>query len=348
MINISDYGYFDSNDKYKLNSIARVTSVYKDKYELLSPHGVIYANLKASVYFYNGDYDFPTTGDFVIFDYNEVGDSTILETLPRRTYFSRKDPDKGKGEQPIAANFDYVFIVQSLNHDFNKARLERYLAIAWESGAIPIIILTKSDLVENIDSFLEKIEDVAFGVDIIPISSFQNKGFELLDKYLQTGKTIVLLGSSGVGKSSLVNKLFGSDIMSVNEIREDDSKGRHTTTNRQLIILDNKSMIIDTPGMRELGIWSVDTGLSESFADVESLFRLCRFSDCKHESEPECGVQLALESGQLDPDRWNSYLKLKREAKFMENRLKATENKKEWAKSISKQQKNLKKHKNKY
>jgi len=295
---------------------ARVTAVHKERYALVCDHGVCYGRLKSAVYFNGGEQEFPTTGDFVLIQYNELGDSMITETLPRRSLFARKNPTLGEGDQVVAANFDSVFIMQSLNHDLNPKRLERYLTLSWQSGAVPVVVLTKSDLV---DSYAEQMNDilrVAAGVDVFAVSAKTGYGFDALRDYLKPGKTIVLLGSSGVGKSSFVNALAGESLMAVKEIREDDSKGRHTTTHRQLFRMNSGVMIIDTPGMRELGMLDAAAGLSETFADVERYFPLCRFADCGHEREPGCAVQAAIASGELSLSRYESYKKLQRESQY--------------------------------
>ena len=247
---------------------ARVTAVHKERYALVCDRGECYGKLKSATYFNGATEAFPTTGDFVLLQYNEQGDSIITHTLPRRSYFARKNPTQGEGEQAVAANFDSVFIMQSLNHDFNPKRLERYLTLAWQSGAVPVVVLTKADLLEQYDEPIREVMRVAAGVDVFAVSAKSGYGMDALSGYLAPGKTIVLLGSSGVGKSSFVNALAGEEVMAVNEIREDDSKGRHTTTHRQLILLSSGVMIIDTPGMRELGMLDSTAGLSESFADV--------------------------------------------------------------------------------
>lgn len=323
---------------------ARVTAVHRDRYELICEHGQTFGKLKASVYFAGTLEEFPTTGDYVLIDYIPSGDSRILQTLPRRSFFSRRDPDKGRGEQAVAANFDYVFIIQSLNQDFNLKRLERYITLAWQSGATPVLILTKADLVEDCKGHIDAASEITCGVAIHVVSAFDGSGLDALHTYLQPGKTAVFLGSSGVGKSSLVNALAGKEIMTVSDIREDDDKGRHTTTHRQLITLDNGAMIIDTPGMRELGMWDVSTGLGDAFLDVEGYFSACRFSDCQHQTEPGCAVKEALESGALPRERWESYLRLKREAKFTEDKAAYLQGQKQWAKDISKWNKQRKKN----
>ena len=337
-MNISDYGILP--DTKDLPGIpARVTAVHKERYEIVCAHGVTHARLKTKEYYVDSQ-DFPTAGDFVMVNYIENGDSQITATLPRRTLFSRREPGPVPRDQAVAANFDYVFIMQSLNLDFSPKRLERYLTLAWQSGATSVILLTKADLVEDYWPFLTQVERVAPGVSIHVVSAHTGFGLPRLGAYLQPGKTVVFLGSSGVGKSSLVNALAGAEIMTVSAIREDDSKGRHTTTHRQLIRLQSGVMIIDTPGMRELGMWDVFEGLGDAFADVESYIGKCRFSDCRHEREPGCAVRAAIDAGELDPGRWESYQKLKEEAVDRDEMLRR---KREWSKGVAKFSRNRKK-----
>lgn len=324
-MNLEKYGFPDEIREELINSgetgliPARVTAVYRERYELMCEHGAIYARLKTKEY-YVGTEEFPTTGDFVLIRYVPDGDSRIVRTLPRKTFFSRLDPTPGRGEQAVAANFDYVFIMQSLNHDFNEKRMERYMTLAWQSGACPVIVLTKADLQTDYEDYILKVKTIAPKVEICVVSSKTGYGMDRLEKYVQPGKTIVFLGSSGVGKSSLVNALAGEEIMGTNGIREADSKGRHTTTHRQLIILKNDAMLIDTPGMRSLGMWDVSTGLGEAFGDVEQYLGKCRFADCRHETEPGCAIKEAIENGSLSEARWKSYCKLKKEAKYTDAR----------------------------
>ena len=311
---------------------ARVTAVHKERYEIVCRHGITCARLKTKEYFVDSQ-EFPTAGDFVMVTYIENGDSQIIATLPRKTYFSRREPGPIPRNQAVAANFDYVFIIQSLNLDFNPKRLERYLTLAWQSGATPVILLTKADLVDDYWDFLTQVERVAAGVNIHVVSAHTGYGLNRLNAYLQPGKTVVFLGSSGVGKSSLVNALAGEEIMAVSAIREDDSKGRHTTTHRQLIRLKSGVMIIDTPGMRELGMWDVSEGLSDAFSDVEQLLGKCRFSDCKHEREPGCAIKAAIAAGELDIARWESYRKLQEEAVDRDELIRR---KQVWSKGVAK------------
>ena len=330
-MNINDYGMVPSYEN--LPGIpARVTAVHKERYEIVCRHGITHARLKSKEY-YMDTQDFPTAGDFVMVNYIENGDSQIIATLPRRTLFSRREPGPIPRDQAVAANFDYVFIMQSLNLDFNPKRLERYLTLAWQSGATPVILLTKADLVEDYWDYLTRVEQVAMGVNIHVVSAHTGQGLPRLNAYLQPGNTVVFLGSSGVGKSSLVNALAGEEIMAVSAIREEDSKGRHTTTHRQLIRLNSGVMIIDTPGMRELGMWEVSEGLSDAFADVEQFMGKCRFSDCQHETEPGCAIRAAIASGELEDARWESYRKLKEEAVSKEEMLRR---KQEWSKGVAK------------
>ena len=337
-MNINDYGIVPNKENMP-GIPARITAQHKDRYEIVCQYGTAYAKLKTKEY-YAGSEVFPTTGDYVMVNYIDNGDSQIIATLPRKTFFSRREPGPIPRDQAVAANFDYVFIMQSLNMDFNPKRMERYLTLAWQSGATPVILLTKADLVEDYLDYLLQTKRVAAGVDIHVISAHTGYGLDKLDAYLQPGKTVVFLGSSGIGKSSLVNALAGEQLMNVNSIRENDSKGRHTTTHRQLIRLDSGVMIIDTPGMRELGMWDVSEGLGDAFADVEQFIGRCRFSDCRHESEPGCAVKAAIAAGELDESRWESYKKLKEEAVDKAEMLRR---KNEWHKALRKGEKLKKK-----
>lgn len=342
-MDLLDYGYTPMAMPENISGITgRITAVHKDRYELVCEFGECFGRLKSSSYYGGGTEEFPTTGDFVLISYNSCGDSPILKTLPRKSKFSRNDFSghavgyvKTVLEQVVAANFDYVFVMASLNKDFNIKRIERYLALAWQSGAVPAVILTKADLVDDYTGHLQTVEKIAAGVGVHPVSAVTGLGLDSLSEYLKPRKTIVFLGSSGVGKSSLVNSLAGEELMVVNEIREDDGRGRHTTTRRQLIMMKNGTMVIDTPGMRELGMWDISIGLGDAFSDVEQYFGKCRFTDCKHKTEPGCAVKAAIESGKLSRKRWESYMNLKQEAWFSDNKAGALQEKRKRNKEIA-------------
>jgi len=297
-------------------TIGRVASQYKDLYKVLTESGEIKAQISGK-FRYNAVSisDYPAVGDFVMLDTNEAagGNAVIHYVLSRKSAFIRKSAGTSNEEQVVAANIDTVFICMSLNNDFNLRRLERYIGIAWNSGATPVVVLTKADLCNNLDDKLSELETVALGVDVIFTSSMSDDGYLSVKKYIECGKTIAFMGSSGVGKTTLINRLLGEDIFETKELRNDD-KGRHSTTRRELIVLPGGGIVIDTPGMRELGIESAD--LSKAFADIDELSANCRFSDCTHTNEPNCAVKEAVINGLLSEKRLASYLKLKKEAKY--------------------------------
>ncbi len=335
-MDLRNYGFMQDMVPENMQGIpARITAVHKERYALVCEYGETYGRLKTKEYF-GGFEEFPTTGDWVLINYIPNGDSQIIRTLPRRTFFSRRDPTPGRGEQAVASNFDHVFIMQSLNQDFNEKRLERYLTLAWQSGAVPVVVLTKADLVEEYGSYVRSVERLTAGMSVHAVSSKTGLGLDALADYMMPGKTIVFLGSSGVGKSSLVNALAGEEVMTVNGIRENDSKGRHTTTHRQLIMLKNGAMVIDSHGLLELGMWDVSNGLGEAFSDVEQYLGKCKFSDCKHRTEPGCAVREAIANGELSSKRWESYVRLKSEAKYSDNKTAFLRHKQQRNKDIAK------------
>ena len=292
-----------------------VIAVHRDRYEVEVLGEILYAKLKTGVYYnMKQEVKFPTVGDEVDIIINPFGDSLIVGTRERKTRFLRDNPTPGMGEQTIAANFDYVFIMMSLNHNFNLNRMERYLTLAWQSGAIPVVILTKVDLSEDADEKIQLTKESAVGVDVYAISAFTGYGMDKLSKYFESGKIIVFLGSTGVGKSTFANTLLGENVMETNEIREGDSEGHHTTTHRQVIKLPSGAMIIDTPGMRELGMWEADEGVSQAFEDIEDIIIKCKFKNCSHKTELGCAVKIALQNGTISEKRWTNYILLKRES----------------------------------
>ncbi len=277
--------------------------------------------------------DLPVVGDWVVITVASGGGAgTITAVLPRFTKFSRKTAWQAAEEQVLAANIDVAFLVASMNEDLSLRRLERYLILAWESGARPVIVLTKSDLQAAPEATVAEVETIAGGVPVHAISSVTGDGLDEVTALLGPGLTAVLLGSSGVGKSTLVNTLAGEELLATQEIRE-DGKGRHTTTRRELIQLPGGGLVIDTPGIRELQLWVADDGIDEAFEDVTELFAHCKFSDCAHDREPGCAVQAALADGTLPLERWDSYLKLQGELEHLERKLDkraASEARKKW------------------
>lgn len=243
----------------------------------------------------------------------QEGNAVIHHVLARKSAFLRKVAGTAKDAQVVAANIDTVFICMSLNNDFNLRRLERYLSIAWDSRATPVIVLTKSDLCDNLERKLKEVATMAPGVDVLVTTSVTGDGYSAVKKYVRKGQTVAFIGSSGVGKSTLINRLAGEDLLAIGGLRDDD-KGRHITTRRQLVVLPGGGAVIDTPGMREIGI--VDADLSKAFADIDDLAVQCKFSDCTHGTEPGCAVQKAIREGFLAAERLNSYNKLKKEAGY--------------------------------
>jgi ribosome biogenesis GTPase len=313
----------------------RVIVQQRGLYRLATPHGEVSAELSGKFLHEALIGDHPVAGDWVACAVRaQEAAATIHHLLPRSSVFIRRASGPGGGSQVVAANVDLVLLVASLNRDLSLRRLERYLATAWESGAQPVIVLTKADTCADADGLIAEVEAIAFGVPVHAVSAVTGQGVADVSALLAPGKTAVLLGSSGVGKSTLVNALAGADLMATGGVREDDARGRHTTTHRELVVLPTGALVLDTPGMRELGLWDADEGVAAAFADIEALGSACRFRDCSHQGEPGCAVRRALESGELDPGRWKSYGKLQRELAHLDRRddpQAQIENRKLWA-----------------
>jgi ribosome biogenesis GTPase / thiamine phosphate phosphatase len=338
-LNLKQLGWNEFFEKefanYEGLEVGRIALEHKNMYRVINEQGEFLAEISGKMRFNAvSREDYPAVGDWVVISARlEEQKATIHAVLPRKSKFSRKVAGGTTEEQIVATNIDTIFLVNALNADFNVRRIERYMLSAWESGANPVIILSKADLCEDIDAKIAEVESVAFGVPIIPISAEKNIGLDLLSPYIYEGQTIALLGSSGVGKSTLTNALIGHQKQEVKEIREGDDRGRHTTTHRELIVLEQGGILIDTPGMRELQLWEADEGLGMSFSDVESLAKECKFKDCAHQKEPGCAVQKAISDGTLDIGRYNSYVKLQKELAYLdrkENRHAALAEKAKW------------------
>jgi ribosome biogenesis GTPase len=269
-----------------------------------------------------GEAEMPAVGDWVAVRPLEGENKALIEAvLPRRSAFTRKEAWKRTAEQIVAANVDVVFLVNAFGRDLNPRRIERYLTAAWESGATPVIVLNKLDVSDDPDLDAAPIEAVAMGVPVLRLSAATGEGLDQLEARIGPGKTAALLGSSGVGKSTLVNRLAGAELLATQAVREGDERGRHTTSHRELVVLsDGRGLLLDTPGMRELQLWADVEALDSTFGEIADLAAECRFADCSHDSEPGCAIQAALAAGTLDRGRWESYRKLERELRALEIR----------------------------
>ena len=296
--------------------LGRICSQYKDLYKAVTPQGEVFAEISGKFrYVTTRLSDFPAVGDFVMLDrsHDDGGNAIIHQVLTRKSSFERKAVGMQQETQVVAANIDSVFLCMALNQDYNLRRLERYLSIAWDSRANPVVVLTKADLCLNLEAKIAEVSAVAIGVDLVVTSAMAENGCGNIHSYIQPGKTVAFIGSSGVGKSTLINRLAGGDLLQTKETRKDD-KGRHTTTRRELLVLQGGGIVIDTPGMRELGVESAD--LAKAFVDIDQLADQCKFHDCSHLNEPGCAVQRAIQQGTLSAKRLENYLKLKKEAKY--------------------------------
>ena len=322
--------------------------VQKGDYDVVSPEGLLRCHVAGRMKFHaGGAIDLPVIGDWVAVKPRQAEKTGRIEgVLPRKSRFVRKVPGGRTVAQVIAANIDTVFLVSGLDDDFNPARIERYLVLARESNAQPVIVLNKADLCADLEAVLALVADLAPGVSQVVTSVPRREGIEELRGFFRGGLTGALLGSSGVGKSSLINQLLGEERFKVQEVRENDSHGRHTTAHRELVLLPTGGMVIDTPGLRELQLWGDGAGLQDTFEDLEEIALQCKFTNCLHETEPGCAVRQAIEEGRLEPERLESYRKLQREFSHLQSRYDVREKivSKQRAKRLSSEIKRYNKH----
>lgn len=319
---------------------ARVALQHRNYYVLYSAIGELRGETTGKMqYMASGPQDLPAVGDWVVVDPRpEEGGATIVDILPRRTRFSRQAAGRKTEEQIVAANVDSVFIVSGLDNDFNVRRIERYLVLVSESGASPVVLLNKADVCEDPQAARQAVASINPHAPIHILSALNNEGMGVIRDHLRDGSTGALLGSSGVGKTTIINRLLGTDERATAPVREADDRGRHTTSARELIPLPTGGLLIDTPGMRELQLWSAPGAMNEVFDDIEEIAENCRFRDCSHEVEPGCAVREALEQGMLDAGRFESYRKLLRELQYQQRKLDPAAQRKEkerWKKIIT-------------
>lgn len=326
MSDLKSVGYSDwfmsrvDDEMIAAHDVARVVSVHKDSYTVTKGAEEIFAELSGNLlYCTESASDLPTTGDWVYADfYDDDTHAIIVGVFPRKTLLKRKTAGKLVDFQLIAANIDVAFIIQSLNDNFNLRRLERYLVMVNESGIEPVILLSKCDLMprEEINEINNKVLDIAAHTTVIAFSNLNQHNLDAINGLLKSGLCYCLLGSSGVGKTTLLNSIIGNEKFETQSVSKIQSKGRHTTTSRQLVRLESGAMIIDTPGMRELGSMSVDDGLDETFSEIPELSQSCKFSNCSHTNEKGCAILAAIKAGDLSEQRYQNYLKMKKESEF--------------------------------
>jgi ribosome biogenesis GTPase / thiamine phosphate phosphatase len=314
-------------------SLARVVTSQRDLYRLHAASGELEAEPSGSLWYRTERAGMPVVGDWVAAREVAAGQAIVEAVLPRATLFARRAAGAREEPQPIAANIDTVFLVCGLDGDFNLRRLERYLTLAAESGAAPVVVLNKADLAGPADARFAGASAVAGRAPVIRCSAHTEEGIEALTAFLGSGRTVALLGSSGVGKSSIVNRLLGEERFATAEVRESDSRGRHTTTHRELVALPQGGALIDTPGMRELQLWATEESVHSTFEEISTLAQSCRYADCSHANEPGCAVAAALAAGTLDAGRWTGFRKLLGEAQRherMADPLAAQQHKQKW------------------
>jgi ribosome biogenesis GTPase len=309
-------------DKAAAHDIARVVSVHKDRYIVTVGLGEVFAELSGNLFYAaNTATDLPTTGDWVYADfYDDDAHAIIHGLIPRKTLLKRKTAGKLVDFQLIAANIDVAFIIQSVDYNFNLRRLERYLVMVNESEITPVILLSKCDLIpqHEVDEIIDSISIIAPQVSVLAFSSLSGKNIDSIKCFLVRGKTYCLLGSSGVGKTTLLNSIVGREHFETQSVSKKENKGKHTTTSRELIRLENGAMLIDTPGMRELGNMSVDAGIEETFSEIIELSQHCKFSNCSHTNEKGCAILSAIKEEELSEQRYKNYIKMKNESAFNE------------------------------
>lgn len=297
---------------------ARVAREDRDRYVVLDESGARSAELAGRLrHEARSRAELPAVGDWVALRPGAASSAVIHAVLPRSSMFVRKVAGETTEAQVVAANVDSVFLVSGLDGDFNPRRIERYLASAWESGAEPVVVLNKADLADDVEARVAAVAALAPGAAVVALSALAGAGVDALARWLGAGRTVALIGSSGVGKSTLVNALLGAERQATGGVREHDSRGRHTTTHRELVPLPGGALLLDTPGMRELQLWGDETGLDDAFPEVAALAAGCRFRDCRHEREPGCAVLGALERGELEAERFESWRKLQRELAWL-------------------------------
>lgn len=332
------------NNEYQC---ARVAVENKTNYILLTEHGEALGEVSGKFLFEaEKQSELPKVGDWAVITlFNNNEQAVIHQILPRRTKISRKSADRKIDEQVIASNIEMVFIVQALDDNFNINRLERYLAVVYQGGAKPVAVLNKTDLCNDVEEKINLVKERTGIEDLVPISALNLEGLDRIKNLIMPGSTIAFIGSSGVGKSTLINALLGYDRFTTNEVREQDSRGKHTTTRREMVILPSGGILIDTPGMRELGLWNADEGLSQTFSEFSEFAEHCKYADCTHVHEAGCAVLDALSRGEISKQRYENYIKLLKEMKYLESKQNISaqiEEKRKW-KSIHKELKNFNK-----
>lgn len=325
MENLEKYGLTKENNQ-KNQNLGRVVAQHRDLYQIVTNAGFLEAKVSGKLrYQLQSPIEFPAVGDWVELETN--ADTAIIQKVsPRRTVLVREAAGNSSQGQVIASNIETIFICMSLNQNFNPRRVERFLTIVWNSGATPVVVLTKSDQCNDVEEKLQQLEEVCFGIKVVVCSTVTGVGLTQLQELIRPQKTVAFVGSSGVGKSSLINHFLGHDLLATKQIRGNDDKGRHTTTSREMLILPNGGIVIDTPGMRELQI--LTGNVSKTFEDITELAKNCKFRDCTHQNEPGCAVKKAISEGNLSADRLASYLKLQREVSYNQLNSRQLENEK--------------------